>query len=78
VKSSFASRSGEMSSTSTASAASASSTASHSPLLPEWIVIARRPSRAAIAIWLRISASSGLMISVGPWPVSRRTRVAIQ
>ena len=30
---------------------------------------ARTPSRPAIAIWLRIRASSGLMISVGPWPV---------
>ena len=50
----------------------------HSPTLPELIVAARRPSRAAIAIWLRMSASSGLMISVGPRPSSRRTRVAIQ
>ena len=36
--------------------------------LPELIVAARSPSRSAIAIWLRMSASSGLMISVGPWP----------
>ena len=60
------------------SAARPASTSSHSAVLPELIVAARRPSRPAIAIWLRMSASSGLMISVGPWPSSRRTRVAIQ
>ena len=53
-------------------------TASHSSVLPELIVAARRPRRSAIAIWLRISDSSGLMIRVGPRPSSRRTRVAIQ
>ncbi len=68
VKRSLARRSGEMSRTSIASAARPSWTAVHSSTLPELIVAARRPSRPAIAIWLRISASSGLMISVGPWP----------
>ena len=61
-----------------ASAASPAWTSSHSAWLPELMVAARTPSRSAIAIWLRISARSGLMISVGPWPSSRRTRVAIQ
>ena len=44
----------------------------------ELIVTARRPRRSAASIWLRIRLSSGLTISVGPWPSSRRTRVAIQ
>ena len=69
VKRSLARRSGEMSRTSIASAARPSWTAFHSSTLPELMVAARSPRRPAIAIWLRISASSGLMISVGPWPL---------
>ena len=36
--------------------------------LAELIVTARSPSRSAASIWLRIRLSSGLTISVGPWP----------
>ncbi len=56
--------------------ASSSPTASHSSRLVLLIVCARSPSRCAAAIWLRISASSGLMISVGPAPASRSSAVA--
>ncbi len=52
--------------------------AAQSSRLAELIVTARRPSRSAASIWLRIRLSSGLTMSVGPWPWSRRTRVAIQ
>ena len=37
-------------------------------MLVELIVTARMPARSAAAIWLRISASSGLTITVGPAP----------
>ena len=60
------SRSGLISSRSIVSAASRSRTSSHSSRLVLLIVCARSPSRSAAAIWLRISASSGLTISVGP------------
>ncbi len=39
-------------------------------------VIERSPSRVAASIWLRISASSGEMSSVGPSPASRSSCVA--
>ncbi len=70
------SRSGLISSRSTASAASSARTSSHSERFVELIVCARSPSRSAAAIWLRISASSGETISVGPAPASRSRRVA--
>ena len=44
----------------------------------ELTVTAWMPARFAASIWLRMSASSGLTMSAGPWPWSRRTRVAIQ
>ena len=69
MKSSFARRSGEISRTSISSRPRRSSTARHSVMLPELIVAASSPSAAAIAIWFRIRASSGLTIRVGPWPV---------
>jgi hypothetical protein len=42
------------------------------------IVTARTPARCAISIWLRISASSGEMSSVGPPPRSRSSREAMK
>ena len=45
-------------------------------MLVELIVTARMPARSAAAIWLRISASSGLTITVGPAPSARSSRVA--
>ena len=70
------SRSGLISSRSTASSASSSRTSSHASRLVELIVCARMPSRSAAAIWLRISASSGETISAGPAPCSRSSAVA--
>src|SRR5690606_13153254 len=40
------------------------------------MVRARMPARSAAAIWLRIRASSGEMITVGPAPSARRSAVA--
>jgi hypothetical protein len=51
-------------------------TGSHCSMLVELIVTARMPARSAAAIWLRISASSGETITVGPAPCSRSSRVA--
>ena len=70
------SRSGLMSSRSTRSASSSARTASQSSRLVELTVTARMPSRCAAAIWLRISASSGLMSTVGPAPARRSSAVA--
>ena len=70
------SRSGEISSRSTASSASSASTSPQPSRLVELIVCARMPSFSAAAIWLRISASSGETISVGPAPCSRSSEVA--
>jgi hypothetical protein len=70
------SRSGLMSSRSTASSASRSRTSSHASRLVELIVSALMPSRSAAAIWLRISASSGDTISAGPAPRSRSSAAA--
>ena len=52
-------------------AATRACTSSHSATLPELIVAARTPARSAAATWLRISASSGDTMTVGPWPRSR-------
>ena len=48
----------------------------HSSALAELIVTARMPARSAASIWLRINASSGEMITVGPAPPSRSSAVA--
>ena len=69
-------RSGLTSSTSTSPAATAAYVRSQSPVFAELTVAARMPARAAASIWLRISASSGETITVGPAPCSRRSRVA--
>ena len=52
------------------------STASHSSVFDELIVWAVMPARAAASTWLRISASSGDTISVGPAPWARSSPVA--
>ncbi len=70
------SRSGLMSSTSTSSAAMASVMASHSSRFAELIVRARTPARSAASIWLRIKASSGETMTVGPAPRRRSSAVA--
>ena len=62
------SRSGLTSSTSTSPALTAVWISSHCSTLVELIVTARMPARSAAAIWLRISASSGETITVGPAP----------
>ena len=62
------SRSGLTSSTSTSPALTASWIGCHCSMLVELIVAARIPARSAAAIWLRISASSGVTITVGPAP----------
>ena len=75
-KSGLLSRSGLTSSTSTEPSRSASSTASHSSVFDELMVWAVMPARAAASTWLRISASSGDTISVGPAPCARSSPVA--
>jgi hypothetical protein len=70
------SRSGEISSTSTAPAAISATISSHSSWLAELIVRARMPARAAASTWLRMSASSGDTITVGPAPSARSRAVA--
>ena len=70
------SRSGLTSSTSTSPARIASWIGSQLSMLVELIVTARIPARSAAAIWLRISASSGETMTVGPAPCSRRSSVA--
>ena len=72
------SRSGLIRSRSVESAASLSRTSSHSSRLVLLIVCARNPRRSAAAIWLRISASSGLTINVGPAPSRRSSAVAMK
>src|SRR5674536_387407 len=69
-KSGLFNRSGLTSSTSTAPALISAYTASHCAALVELTVTARMPARSAASIWLRISASSGETITVGPAPVS--------
>ena len=46
----------------------------HSSRLAELIVRARMPARAAASTWLRISASSGETITVGPAGAHRARR----
>jgi hypothetical protein len=72
------SRSGLISSRSTASSARSARTSSHASRFVELIVCARMPSLSAAAIWLRIKASSGETISVGPAPCSRSSAVAMK
>ena len=67
-KSGLFSRSGLTRSTSTSPAATCSCTASHSPGFAELIVTACTPARAAASIWLRINASNGDTMIVGPSP----------
>lgn len=57
-------------------AATSAWTVSHSSVFEELIVRARMPARAAASTWLRISASSGETITVGPLPRSRSSEVA--
>ena len=45
-------------------------------MFAEFTVTARTPARAAASIWLRISASSGETITVGPAPAARSNAVA--
>ena len=70
------SRSGLTRRTSISPAAIARWVSSQSSRLVELIVTARMPARSAAAIWLRISASSGETITVGPDPASRSSSVA--
>ena len=74
----LASRSGEMSSTSSSSRPRASRVASQSSTLAELMVAACSPARPAASIWSRISASSGEMTNVGPEPSARSAEVAAQ
>ena len=62
------SRSGLTSRTSTAPSRISAWTCSHSSRLAELIVRAWMPARAAASTWLRISASSGETMTVGPGP----------
>ena len=70
------SRSGLTSRTSTSPARIESWIGCQSSMLVELIVTARMPARSAAAIWLRIRASSGDTITVGPAPCSRSSSVA--
>ena len=70
------SRSGLISSRSMPSSARRSRIPFHSSRLVLLMVCARSPSRSAAAIWLRMSASSGLTMSVGPAWASRSSAVA--
>ncbi len=69
-------RSGLTSSTSTSPAATDAWICSQSSALVELMVWARMPARSAAAIWLRIRASRGETITVGPAPASRSSNVA--
>jgi len=42
------------------------------------MLIARMPKRSAAVIWLRINASKGDTIKVGPCPRSRNIRVPMK
>src|SRR5689334_221223 len=70
------SRSGLTSSTSACPAATSAYSASHSAVLAELMVRARMPARSAAPTWLRMSASSGDTITVGPAPRARSRAVA--
>ena len=67
-KSGLFSRSGLTSSTSTSPRPIAAYVSRQASGLVELMVTARIPARPAAAIWLRIRASSGEMITVGPEP----------
>ena len=69
-------RSGLTRSTSISPASTRARMACQSSMLVELIVAARMPARSAASIWLRISASSGEMITVGPAPIARSSAVA--
>lgn len=56
--------------------ATSACTVSHSSVLDELIVRALMPALAAAATWLRISASRGETITVGPLPCARSSDVA--
>jgi hypothetical protein len=75
-KSGLFSRSGLTNRMSTAPAATSAWISSHSCGLAELIVRAWMPARAAASTWLRISASSGETITVGPLPWARSNDVA--
>lgn len=77
-KSGLFSRSGLTSRTSTAPAATSAWTASHSSVLAELMVRAWMPALAAESTWLRIRASSGETITVGPAPRARSREVAMK
>jgi hypothetical protein len=70
------SRSGLTSSTSTVPSSISAWTSSQSSTLAELMVRARIPAACAAAIWLRISASRGDTMTVGPAPRSRSRAVA--
>ena len=72
------SRSGLTSSTSAWPAATSAYSASHSVVLAELMVRARMPAPFAASTWLRISASSGDTITVGPAPRARSSAVAMK
>ncbi len=77
-KSGLFSRSGLTSSTSTSPAATRAWISSQSVTLPELMVSATTPARRAAATWLRINASSGDTITVGPRPWERSNRAAMK
>ncbi len=70
------SRSGLTSRTSTSPRPTSSYTLRQSSTLLLLTVTARMPARCAAAIWLRIRASSGLTMTVGPAPWARSSAVA--
>ncbi|MDQ0310897.1 hypothetical protein J2S46_005453 [Kitasatospora herbaricolor] len=72
------SRSGLTSRMSTAPAATSAWISSHSSVLAELMVRALMPARAAESTWLRIRASSGETITVGPAPRPRSSAVAMK
>ena len=72
------SRSGLTRSTSAWPAATSAYRASQSAVFAELMVRARMPARIAASTWLRISASSGDTITVGPAPRARSSAVAMK
>lgn len=76
VNSSLASLSGEIMRTSIFPASKSVFTSGHSSVLEELIVAALMPILSAAAIWFRMRASRGEIRSVGPFPLSRSSRVA--
>ncbi len=77
-KSGLFSRSGLTRRTSTSPAATCSCTATHWSVFAELIDTACTPARAAASIWLRINASSGETMTVGPSPSWRSNAVAMK